>query len=561
MRKDKSEHAFLPTLKSYLADGKIHRRQFLREATLLGLSSAAAYAFAGKISGGSLVDPALAQTSMPKGGRVRVANRVFDVKDPHVAVSTAASNVYRQVLDFLAVTDWDNVTRPALLEKWEASPDLKTWTLSVRKNVKWHKGRDFTADDVIWNFNRVLDPKTGSSMLGLMRSYMLTETETGEKDDKGNPKKVSKLWDAQAIQKIDSHTVRLNCKSAQLAIPEHLFHYPFAMLDPTESEFKAGANGTGAFELAELEVGKKAVFKARKDYWGGGPYLDTLEFIDLGDDASAVVAALASKQVDGLYQASNEIVPVVKTLPHVQVYQVVSAQTGVARGRVNVKPFDDKRVRQALRLAIDPQKIVDVTLREFGAPAEHHHVGPMHPDYAPIPSSKQDIAKAKQLLTDAGYPNGLDLEISCRKDPSWEPLTVQALVEQWKAAGVRVKINIMPATEYNKVWTEVPFGYIGWAHRPLGFMTLGLAYRTGVPWNESAYSNAEFDKILTEAEGTLDIEKRKALIAKLEAIMLDDGPITQPMWNKLNVAYDKRVKGVHAHPSIYIFGHRLAIEA
>ncbi len=231
MRKDKSEHAFLPTLKSYLADGKIHRRQFLREATLLGLSSAAAYAFADKISGGSLVDPALAQTSMPKGGRVRVANRVFDVKDPHVAVSTAASNVYRQVLDFLAVTDWDNVTRPALLEKWEASPDLKTWTLSVRKNVKWHKGRDFTADDVIWNFNRVLDPKTGSSMLGLMRSYMLTETETGEKDDKGNPKKVSKLWDAQAIQKIDSHTVRLNCKSAQLAIPEHLFHYPFAMLD------------------------------------------------------------------------------------------------------------------------------------------------------------------------------------------------------------------------------------------------------------------------------------------------------------------------------------------
>jgi peptide/nickel transport system substrate-binding protein len=92
-------------------------------------------------------------------------------------------------------------------------------------------------------------------------------------------------------------------------------------------------------------------------------------------------------------------------------------------------------------------------------------------------------------------------------------------------------------------------------------MTLGLAYRTGVPWNESNYSNAEFDKLLSESEGILDVDKRRTVVAKLEAILQDDGPIVQPVWRSLFTFMDKRVKGFRMHPTGYIFGNEIGIEA
>jgi peptide/nickel transport system substrate-binding protein len=557
---DSQEHPYIPTLKRQLADGHLDRREFLRTATLLGMSAGAAYAFAGKITGEELVPAAQAQT-MPKGGTLRLGMRVQDVKDPHTFSWVERSNTVRQVCDYLTVTGTDNITRPSLCEKWEVSPDLKTWTLRLRKTVKWHNGRQLTADDVVWNIKRVLDPKTGSSVLGLMKAFILDEFETGEKDDKGNPKKSSRLWDANAVQKVDDFTVRLNGKTPQIAVPEWLFHYPFLILDPAENgEFKVGSNGTGAFQLVENQIERKQVLKARKDYWGGGPYLDTLEFIDLGDDAAAEIAALAGKQVDGLYRAQITQLDAIRKLGHLQLYQVTTAQTGVARVHP-VKPFDDKRVRQALRYAIDCNAVLQLAHKGLGSVGEHHHVSPIHPEYAKLPPFQRDVAKAKKLLADAGYPNGIDAEIACKPDPAWELLAVQAMVEQWKDAGIRVKINVMPSTQFWEVWTKVPFGFTGWTHRPLGTMVLGLAYRTGVPWNEAKYSNEAFDSLLTQAEGTLDVGKRREIMAKLEAILQDDGPIVQPLWQSWTTFMDKRVQGFKMHPTLYIFGHQLGITA
>jgi peptide/nickel transport system substrate-binding protein len=553
-----TDHALIPDLKRQLVDGRIDRREFLRYATLLGMSAGAAYAFVGTVTGERVVPEARAQT-LPRGGTLRLGMRCQDLKSPHTYSWVESSNAARQVCEYLSVTGPDNLTRPGLAEKWEASPDLKTWTLRLRRTVKWHTGRQFTADDVVWNLKRVLDPKTGSSVLGLMKGFLLDEYETGEKDDKGNPKKSTRLWDANAIQKVDDFTVRLNGKSAQLAIPEHLFHYPLLILDPAENgEFKVGSNGTGAFELVENEVGRRQVFKARRDYWGGGPYLDTLEVIDIGDDPATGISALAGKQVDGLYQADVVQVEALQRLPHVQFYQTPTAQTIVARMQPG-KPFDDKRVRQAMRYAVDANAVLQVAHRGLGTIGEHHHVSPIHPEYAKLPPFQRNVALAKKLLTEAGYPNGLDLELSCKPQPAFELASAQALVEQWKDAGIRVKLNVLPSTQFWEVWTKVPFGLTGWTHRPLGVMTLGLAYRTGVPWNESKYSNKDFDGLLAQAEGMLDVDQRREIMAKLEAILQDDGPIVQPFWRSAFTFYDKRVQGFKMHPTLYIFANQLAI--
>ena len=556
------DHALVPTLKRQLVEGQIDRREFVRYATLLGVAAPAAYAFVARVTRERLVAPAEAQATLPRGGTLRIAMRCQDLKSPHTYSWIESANSARQVLDYLTVTGVDNVTRPSLIEKWEPSPDLKTWTLRVRKSVKWHNGRQFTADDVVWNLKRVLDPKTGSSVLGLMKGFLLEDYETGEKDDKGNPKKTSRLWDANAIQKVDDFTVRLNGKTPQLAVPEQLFHYPLLILDPAENgEFKVGSNGTGAFTLVENEVGRRQVLKAHKPgYWGGGPYLDQLEFIDLGDDPAASVAALASKQVDGLYGADIVQLEALQKIPHVQMYQVTTAYTATARMQP-VKPFDDKRVRQAMRYAIDSNAVLQIAHRGLGQPGEHHHVSPVHPEYAKLAPPRRDVARAKKLLAETGYPNGIDVEIICRPQPAWELLAVQTMVEQWKEAGIRVKINVMPSTQYWEVWTKVPFGFTTWAHRPLGIMSLALAYRSGGPWNESKYSNPEFDRLLTQAEGTLDVAARREIMARLETILQEDGPIVQPVWRAIFTFHDKRVQGFKPHPALYIFGHQLAIQA
>ncbi len=249
------------------------------------------------------------------------------------------------------------------------------------------------------------------------------------------------------------------------------------------------------------------------------------------------------------------------SIAHTTEYQARTSDTAVMRVKVGRPPFDDARVRKAMRLAVDPHSIYKVALQGLGEPGEHHHVSPVHPEYAKLPFMERDVEAAKKLLAEAGHAGGIDAEIAVPKDPPWIPLMVQASVEQWKDAGIRVAINMMPGQQFWEIWDKVDFGATNWYHRPLGIMNLGLAYRTGVPWNESDYSNPEFDRLLTKAEGILDVDERREVMCELETIMQEDGPIVQPLWRSVFTFFDKRVKGFAMHPTGYVFGTELALEA
>jgi peptide/nickel transport system substrate-binding protein len=545
---ERTEHPYLPKLKEQLAEGRVDRREFLRTATLLGVSAGAAYAFANKVAG--LPFARSAKAAMPKGGKLRIGLGVIDISSPHTISSQHfAANMIRQVCEHLTVVGHDNVTRPYLLEGWSASEDVRTWTLNVRKGVKWHGGRDFTADDVIWNLKRNLDPETGSSVLGLMKSYMITE-----KDGK------SQLWDANAIERVDSHTVRLNAKVGNLAIPEHLFHYPLFMLNPEEDGvFKVGSKGTGAFDLIAYEPDKNALYRPRTDYWGDGPYIDSLEFLNIAGGGE--LAALAAKQVDGLVNAPPELAKGFNGLAHVQQYQVATGTAALVRGKVTHKPFDDPKVRLAMRYATDSASIVRLTLGDFGSVGEHWHVGAMQPDHAPRPPINRDVAKAKQLLAEAGHPDGIDIEMTVRSDIAFFPNGAQGLSEQWKEAGIRVTLKPVPRNVWGDQWNKAPLTFVSWDHRPLGVMILGLVYRSGVPWNESEWSNAEFDTLLTEAEGLVDVEERRKVMAKIAKLMQEVGPITQPIFRNLVTWYDKKVQGFKMHPMVAVWPSELGIKS
>jgi len=546
-------HVALPGLVDQLKEGKLERREFLRLSTLLGLSATAAYALAG-------VPEPIAPAEAATGGTVTFSMRVAKIDNPAATDTDYCANIVRQVCDYLTRTTADNVTHPWLLERWKPSDDLKTWTLTLRKGIKWSNGDELTADHVVWNISRWLDEKTGSSILGLFSSFMMVSYDTGTKDSAGKAVMGNKIWSDSAIQKVDDYTIQLNGKQAMLALPESLFHYPALILHPKENGvFGVGSIGTGAFTLTEFELQKKAVLKRRDGYWRKPARLDQLVFIDNGDDPAAAIAALASGQVDGMYEASTLQYATLQKIPTVAIHQVTTAQTAVARMQQDKDPFKDPRVRKAMRLAVDSKKVLEISYLGLGAPGEHHHVAPIHPEYYKLPPMSQNIAEAKKLLADAGVPNGFDCTIFCKKDPDWEAISVQAMVNMWKEIGVNVAMNVLPSSQYWDHWTTEAFAYTPWTHRPLGTMVLDLAYRTGVPWNESHYANPKLDALLDQADATVDVAKRKLVMKDIEELMQQEGPIVQPVWRAVFTGVNKRVKGFKMHPTLYLFAEEWSV--
>ena len=543
-------------LADWYSEGKLSRREFLRDSTLLGLSATTAFSIAG------LTAPTLVHAqSLPAGGTLRMGMRVLDISNPHAISFDEGGTAVRPVCDYLVRTGQDNITRPWLLEGWEVSDDLRMWTFKVRDGVKWHNGRAFTAEDAIWNIKHALAPETGSSIVGLMGDYMLKKVPTGENDSEGNPVLRSELWDANAVEMVDRLTFKLNIQVPQVAIPEHLFHFPFYMLDPEEDgKFGVGSNGTGGYRLVEHAIGERAILeRVNNDYFMPGAHLDRIELIDFGEDSNAASGALLTDQIDGIYELSENQAPMFEAAQDVVIYRKTTALTAVARGKMNQPPYDNPLVMKAIRAATNGINVVETALRDRATVADHTHVSSIHPEWKDLGPYPQDIEGARAILAEAGYPDGIDLEFSVKTQPAWELNVAQVMVEDWAKAGIRAKIQTMPSSVFWDQWTDFPFSLTGWGHRPLAPMVLALAYRTGAPWNESSFSNAEFDDLLTEVNGTIDPVKRTEITGKLMAIMRESGPITQPFFMQVATAYNKRVKGFEMHPTKYIFFDQMAV--
>lgn len=547
-------------LKRQLDEGKMDRRSFVRTAALLGVSVGAAKLMAGLSSPVMAADSTVGSTPWPNtdpdaktGGVLRIGQRVAKLDDPALYSWNEMSNQSRPIIEHLALLGPDNITRPMLLEGWEPSNDLKMWTLKVRRGVMWHNGEEFTADHVAFNLRRWCDSKLGSSNIGLS-TFSALSAETGEKDAKG---KAMRKPAENGIEVVDKYTVKLNLSRPVLSVPEDCAQYPTQIVHPSfKAPFSDAPLGTGPFTLKQLAVGDRCILERVKKttdgkdfvYWGGPVYLDEVQFFNF--DLENQPAALASGTVDAVYELASDQLELAKSLPDVKIYSAVSAQTVCCRMQNDKKPFDDIRVRKAVVKAADNAAIQQLLFPEGGVPAYNFHVSPVHPEYFPLPPLKRDVEGAKALLKEAGHADGLSLTIDCgNTDGPWHQAVCEALRDQLAEAGIKLAVNVVPTTRYWEIWKDTPFGITSWAHRPLGTMTLGLAYRSGVPWNESHYSNPAFDAALADAESTVDTAARKAKMEKVEQILQDDAVMVQPLWRPVYSLSSNKVHGYAAHPS------------
>ena len=143
------------------------------------------------------------------------------------------------------------------------------------------------------------------------------------------------------------------------------------------------------------------------------------------------------------------------------------------------------------------------------------------------------------------------MKIDLGSAEAWHLAAMQGFKQQLEPAGITLDRNPMPGASYWDVWDKTPFGFTSWTHRPLGVMVLNLGYKSGVPWNESAYANPEFDKALADASSILDVNERRAAMEKVQKILQDDAVIAQPLWRSIFTATNDKVKGYKAHPTQY----------
>jgi peptide/nickel transport system substrate-binding protein len=541
--------------------GKLDRRGFVRIAALLGVGATAAYTMAG------LPSPAMANDELPfpepegdpvSGGTLRVAMMVQRMDDPAAFSWTEMSNQARHIVEYMAMTGVDNVTRPMLARSWEASDDLRTWTFHLRPGVKWHNGDDFTAEDVKWNVERWTDPAVGSSNIGLSSIAALVEDiDTGEQKEDGTPKMDKRLRDG-AIEVVDDLTIRFNCSQPVLSFPEDLYNYPAAIVHPSFTPpFSDNPIGTGPYTLVDLAVGERCTLRRVTEmtngepfeYWGGEVFLDEIHYYNF--DSENQLVAFAGGDVDAIFSFGHEQMAFAEAIDGT-ILPARSAQTLAVRVKVDQPPFDNKALRQAMQAGLDRARIRELVFGEAGDVGEDHHVAPVHPEYAELPPLVRDVERSKELLAEAGYPNGIDLSVDVgNTNGVWQQSVCEAMRDQWRECGIRLNINVMPSSRFWEIWDKTPFGATSWTHRPLGTMVLSVGYRAGVPWNESNYNNPEFEAALNEAESILDPDERRVVMERVQKIMQDDAFVFLPVWQPVYTIARGNVHGYPPHPTTY----------
>lgn len=440
-----------------------------------------------------------------------------------------------KVMSRLIRPDAKGQPSPNLATSWSANENATEWTLLLREGVKFHDGSTFDGADVVYSFNRISDPKLDSPV----RSVLAV---------------------VESVKAINPSTVKIKLSAGHADLPMLLMDYRIRIIPEGSGDTIATTGiGTGPFILETLDVEGTTVLKANPDYWEGAPKVSKIEIIGI-PDAQARLQALLSGQVDMLRHLSVQDKAVLEKSSN---FEIQSVNTGDWQGiafRTDVKPFSDLRVRKALRIVADRQEMVNLVLGSDGGAVACDNPVWLGDQYRASIDCPQQVEEAKRLLAEAGFPDGIEIDvITSDLKSSWLNL-VQ--VYQQQAAKAGIKVNLVKAAAdgfWNDVWMKEPVVTTSWGQRPAD-QILNEAFRSTAKWNETFFKNAAFDKKLDSARQELDKNKRIMLYHDLQKILFDQGGTFIPFHLNQIVAVNKRVRGLEPVFDDGVRYHLLSIE-
>jgi peptide/nickel transport system substrate-binding protein len=447
-------------------------------------------------------------TSSPGGpyGTLRVAAEPIGQTDPAYISSDSEVLIANHVYDYLVDIDVENNIQPRLATTWTVSADGLTYVFTLAKGVTFHDGSPFGADDVVWTYNRLRDPKLGLPTQNLYQEITNIEA-TGDLTvtftlSETNP---FFLYDLS-----DNHALMLKANTAN---PGQDF------------------NGTGPFVVNNYQPADRIEMTAFKDYWvPGEPRLQNLQIIFFSDE-SAAADAMQGGQIDLDIMVSTPQYISLQKLSNLNTVTVNTNQFDVIRLRTDQPPGNDPRVVQALKLATDRQALFQLVQQGYGAVGNDTPIGPMYTKYyTDTPTvPPRDVTAAKQLLATAGYTNGLNLDLHYPNVLNHGALAA-ALQAQWQPAGINVNLVSEPESVYygGNQWLEVKFGITGWGSRPYPQFYLDVMLTCNAIWNETRFFDPQFDQLVSTAGTTMDEQTRVQAYYQIQKILVDKGPLIVP---------------------------------
>jgi peptide/nickel transport system substrate-binding protein len=452
--------------------------------------------------------------------------------DPQKVTDVYTGTLLRQVYNGLVQPDENMIFQPDLAASWE-NPDDLTWIFKLRQGVFFHNGEEFTAEDVKYTFDRIFDPKTASPG-------------------------VTHVREVDKVEAVDRYTVKITTKTPYAPLLASLGRYELSILnkkavDAGGADYSKKPVGTGPFILETWRPGDSVTLKKFDKYFRGEPKVDKLIFRGIPEDATRVIE-LESGGVDICMDFPQQDFERVKNDGKFVMYEKLGLSTTYYGFNVSVEPFSDKRVRKALNYAVDMDALIDSLY--FGLAAKAR--GPMSDqvwgfdETLPDDPYPYDVAKAKALLAEAGYPNGFKTKLYA----STQSLS-RSVAEFFQGAYAEIGVECeVVSLEWGAFLAETrkgvdgmfTMGYNGTGDADGALTYLYDSQNIGSS-NRCFWNDPEFDKLMYEGRTTLNPEKRKEIYKKAQTYFNEEAPIVLMVARKMLSAATPKVKGYAIYPN------------
>ena len=427
--------------------------------------------------------------------------------------------VYNRLVD---IDDNFNVL-PELAAEWSVSADGLTWTFKLRSGVKFHSGKDFSSADVVYSFKRLLDEKTGSGARAVLE-----------------------FLDPDGIKAIDATTVTFTTKKPVVELPI-LITNKFTNIVPDgakQADLRLHGDGTGPFMQEQFTPNAPVrILRKNPNYWNAGQPMAECLRITVVQEAVAAVAAIKSGQVDLMLNVDPSVIGSLKDDPNVKLLETGASNSMTISMWVDTKPFDNPKVREALKLVVDRQAMIDTVLLGFGEPGADNPVPIGNPASYTKEAPKMDIEKAKALLAEAGYKDGLKFDLYTAEGVPGMVRMAQVYAEMAKAAGVEINVVVTPAESFwDDVWLKKSIVTSAWSMRPPG-EGLAVAYTQSAKWKETHWERPDYDASLLKANTTVDAAERLKVFQQTGEMLAKEGGLILPMFVHQVLAVRKGCEG------------------
>ncbi len=493
----------LTRLEQELRAGRLSRRDFLQAATVLGF---------GAVAPTILSRPTFAAPN--KGGKFTAGighGSTTDSLDPGTYENDFTIGTSFARFNFLTEIDANDELIGELAESWEASPDAKVWTFKLRSGIEFHNGQTMTAQDVVNSFNHHRGEESTSAAKPIVAPISDITTD-------GDNVVIFTLEDG----------------NADFPFLVSDYHIPIIPTKDGALDWASGI-GTGPYVMQSYEPGVRMTFTRNPNYWKEGrAHFDETEMIVIADVA-ARTNALNTGEIDLMDRCDIKTLHLLQRNQNVVVEEISGNGHYTIPMRTKLAPFDDNNIRMALKFALDREALLETVLSGHGAVGNDHPIGRGQRYFASeLEQRTYDPDQAKYYLKQAGL-DTIEVDLST-SDAAFAGAVdaAQLYKEHAAAAGITINVRREPADGYwSDVWNNDNRGWCFsyWGGRPTEDWMFATAYAEGAEWNESDWSNARFNELMTMARSELDEAKRREMYVEMQTICSNDCGSVVPLFN------------------------------